>query len=79
MRAVSSKAPQNRRRTATTVRASNMVKMMQCSNCEGTYDVLVRVYVYFEAIFLALAQYADSVVHKVIIIFATVHDVRYRV
>ena len=33
-----------------------------------TYNVLMRVHVYPEAIFFAFPQYANSVIHKVIII-----------
>jgi hypothetical protein len=37
----------------------------------GTYNVLVRIHVYFEAILFAFVQYTNGVVHKIVVIDPT--------
>jgi len=42
----------------------------------NTYGVLVWIHVYAEAVLSAFNEYADSVVHKVIVVFTTAGTLR---
>jgi hypothetical protein len=37
----------------------------------NTHDVLMRIHIYFKAILFAFPQYADSIVHEIIVIDPT--------